>query len=104
MRTESGVPPLSCPTCGEPEEEITLVMARNWPVVRRENEVTAVQATLVDKPGTCGVVVASSSSAMRGIIRSSVSRCPPAGSAVASTGYTSRATSRGGVGEGALIL
>jgi hypothetical protein len=29
---------------------MTLTMARNWPVVQRENECTAVQAALVDKP------------------------------------------------------
>ena len=36
---------------------MTLAMARNWPVVRRENEYTAVQAALVDKPGICGIVI-----------------------------------------------
>jgi DNA-binding NarL/FixJ family response regulator len=36
---------------------MTLAMIRNWPVVRRENECTAVQAALVDKPGTCGIVI-----------------------------------------------
>ena len=35
---------------------MTLAMARNWPVVRRENEYTAVPAALVDKPGICGIV------------------------------------------------
>ena len=36
---------------------MTLTIARNWPVVRRENEYTAVHAALVDKPGICGVVI-----------------------------------------------
>jgi DNA-binding NarL/FixJ family response regulator len=36
---------------------MTLAMAGNWPVVRRENEYTAVQAALVDKPGMCGIVI-----------------------------------------------
>jgi DNA-binding NarL/FixJ family response regulator len=36
---------------------MTLTMARNWPVVRREYEHTAVQAALVDKPGICGIVI-----------------------------------------------
>jgi DNA-binding NarL/FixJ family response regulator len=36
---------------------MTLAMVRNWPVVRRENECTAVQAALVEKPGTCGIVI-----------------------------------------------
>jgi hypothetical protein len=36
---------------------MSLVMARNWPVVRRENEYTAIQAALVDQPGTCGIVI-----------------------------------------------
>ena len=36
---------------------MTLAMARNWPVVRRENEYTAVQAALVDKPGIRGIVI-----------------------------------------------
>jgi Mg-chelatase subunit ChlI len=36
---------------------MTLATARNWPVVRRENEYTAVQAALVDKPGICGIVI-----------------------------------------------
>jgi Flp pilus assembly pilin Flp len=36
---------------------MTLAMARNWPVVRRENEYTAIQAALVDQAGTCGIVI-----------------------------------------------
>jgi DNA-binding NarL/FixJ family response regulator len=36
---------------------VTLAMARNWPVVRREYEYTAVEAALVDKPGICGIVI-----------------------------------------------
>ena len=36
---------------------MTLAMARNWPVVQRENERTAVRAALVDKPGICGIVI-----------------------------------------------
>ena len=36
---------------------MTLAMARNWPVVQRESESTAVQAALVDKPGICGIVI-----------------------------------------------
>ena len=36
---------------------MTLTMARNWPVVRRENECSAVQDALVDKPGICGIVI-----------------------------------------------
>jgi DNA-binding NarL/FixJ family response regulator len=36
---------------------MSLVMARNWPVVRQENEYTAIQAALVDQPGICGIVI-----------------------------------------------
>ena len=36
---------------------MTLAMARTWPVVRRENECTAVQAALAGKPGICGIVI-----------------------------------------------
>jgi len=36
---------------------MTLALARNWPAVRRENEYTAIQAALVDQPGTCGIVI-----------------------------------------------
>jgi DNA-binding NarL/FixJ family response regulator len=36
---------------------MTLTMARNWPVVRRESEYTAVQAALVDQPENCGIVI-----------------------------------------------
>jgi DNA-binding NarL/FixJ family response regulator len=43
--------------CGEPEEVMTLTMARSWPVVRREHEHTAVEAALVDQPGICGIVI-----------------------------------------------
>jgi DNA-binding CsgD family transcriptional regulator len=36
---------------------MTLALARNWPVVPRENECTAIQAALVDQSGTCGIVI-----------------------------------------------
>lgn len=36
---------------------MTLTMTRNWPVVRREHEYTAVQTALVGKPGICGIVI-----------------------------------------------
>ena len=36
---------------------MTLAVACNWLVVRRENEYTAVQAALVDKPGIRGIVI-----------------------------------------------
>ena len=36
---------------------MTLTMTRNWPVVRRENEYTAVQTALVGKPGIRGIVI-----------------------------------------------
>ncbi|HET6735364.1 helix-turn-helix transcriptional regulator [Mycobacterium sp.] len=32
-------------------------MARNWPVVRRENEFTAIHDALVDQSGVCGIVL-----------------------------------------------
>jgi len=34
-----------------------LVMAQNWPVVRRDNEYTRVRTALVDQPGVCGIVL-----------------------------------------------
>src|SRR4029077_9980583 len=36
---------------------MSLVMADNWPVVRRKSEYTAVQAALVDQPENCGIVI-----------------------------------------------
>jgi DNA-binding CsgD family transcriptional regulator len=36
---------------------MTLALARNWPVVPRESECTAIQAALVDQQGTCGIVI-----------------------------------------------
>jgi DNA-binding NarL/FixJ family response regulator len=32
-------------------------MAKNWPVVRREDEYTAIQSALVDQQGVCGIVL-----------------------------------------------
>ncbi|HZA09948.1 helix-turn-helix transcriptional regulator [Mycobacterium sp.] len=32
-------------------------MGQNWPVVRRDNEYTAVHTALVDQPGVCGIVI-----------------------------------------------
>jgi AAA ATPase domain len=36
---------------------MTLVTARSWPVVQRDNEYTAIQDALVNKTGTCGIVI-----------------------------------------------
>jgi AAA ATPase domain len=36
---------------------MSLVTAANWPVVRRENEYTTIQAALADQPETCGIVI-----------------------------------------------
>jgi len=32
-------------------------MARNWPVVRREKEFTAIHNALVEQTGACGIVL-----------------------------------------------
>jgi Holliday junction resolvasome RuvABC ATP-dependent DNA helicase subunit len=36
---------------------MSLVMADNWPVVRRENEYAPIQAALVDQPENRGIVI-----------------------------------------------
>ena len=36
---------------------MSLVTADDWPVVRRENEYTAIRAALVDQPENCGIVI-----------------------------------------------
>jgi DNA-binding CsgD family transcriptional regulator len=36
---------------------MSLVMARNWPVIRRDIEYTTIEAALVDQSGVCGIVI-----------------------------------------------
>src|ERR1700758_390381 len=57
IRPISVVPTPSYPTGGEPEGDMSPGMARSWPVLRRENEYTAVQAALVHQRGICGIVI-----------------------------------------------
>ena len=39
------------------EESRSLVMAQNWPIVRRETEYATIHSALVDGTGICGIVL-----------------------------------------------
>ena len=54
-----------------------LVMAQNWPVVRRDNEYTRIRTALVDQPGICGIVIIGDAGVGKTMLARSVTQALP---------------------------